>query len=56
VQFVLSFIEDYGLTQIVDFPTRGQNILDIFATNHPSLVTACKPVLAGNKCMTMRQL
>ena len=40
----LTFIEDYGLTQMVDFPTRRQNILDIFVTNRPSLVTGCKPV------------
>ena len=29
---------------MVDFPTRRQNILDIFVTNRPSLVTTCKPV------------
>jgi len=40
----ICFIEDYGLTQIVHFPTRGQNTLDIFVTNRPNLVTACKPV------------
>jgi len=40
----LTFIEDYGLTQMVDFPTRRQNILDIFVTNRPSLVTTCKPI------------
>ena len=40
----INFIEDYGLTQMVDFPTRRQSILDIFITNHPSLVTDCKPV------------
>ena len=40
----LTFIVDCGLTQMVDFPTRRQNILDIFVTNRPSLVTACKPV------------
>jgi len=40
----LDFIQDYGFTQMVDFPTRGINTLDIFATNRPSLVTVCKPV------------
>ena len=29
---------------MVDFPTQRNNTLDTFATNHPSLVTACKPV------------
>jgi len=40
----VNFIEDYELTQMVDFPTRRQSILDIFVTNRPSLVTDCKPV------------
>ena len=31
-------------TQIVDFPTRGHNILDIHATNRPSLIVLCNPV------------
>ena len=31
---------DYNLSQLVDFPTRN-NILDVFATNQPSLVTEC---------------
>ena len=30
-----------GFTQLVDIPTRQNNILDIFATNRPSLVTKC---------------
>ena len=33
-----------NLTQLVDFPTRNNNILDIFATNRPSLVTHCTPL------------
>ena len=40
----LNFLQEYGFTQIVSFPTRGKNILDIFATNRPSLVKSCKPV------------
>ena len=40
----LNFLQEYGFTQIVNFPTRGKNILDIFATNRPSLVKSCKPV------------
>ena len=30
-----------GFSQLVDTPTRQNNILDIFATNRPSLVTKC---------------
>ena len=29
---------DYGLQQLVDKPTRGENILDLFFTNNGSLV------------------
>ena len=42
----LDFIQDCGLTQTVNFPTRSANTLDIFLTNRPSLVLNCKP-LAG---------
>ena len=31
---------DHNLSQLVDFPTRN-NILHVFATNQPSLVTEC---------------
>ena len=31
-------MHDIGLEQVVDFPTRGNNTLDLFLTNHPSLV------------------
>lgn len=43
-QTVLNTINDLGLEQAVDFPTRGQNILDTFFTNRPSLINLCKPV------------
>ena len=39
----LDLIQDIGLEQTVDFPTRLDNTLDIFATNRPTLVTRCKP-------------
>ncbi|XP_060567389.1 uncharacterized protein LOC132726133 [Ruditapes philippinarum] len=32
---------ELGFTQIVDFPTRGDNILDLFLTNRPQLVNRC---------------
>ena len=52
------------LDQIVDFPTRKQNTLDILATNRPTLVNKCSPhpgvsehdttVLADINCHPMR--
>ena len=35
-------VENCGLDQIVDFPTRDNNLLDIFLTNRPSLIQTCK--------------
>lgn len=29
-------LDDNGLTQIVDEPTRGNNVLDLITTNYPS--------------------
>ena len=43
---ILDFMMNHGFFQMVDIPTRGNNILDIFLTNKPSLVTSCK-VLPG---------
>ena len=43
-ELLKSTIDDAGLGQVVNFPTRGQNILDIVATNRPSLVATCKPI------------
>ena len=40
----LDFLNNNGLTQIVDFPTRGTNTLDIFITNRPSLIDMCIPI------------
>ena len=34
----------HGLNQLVDCPTRDSNILDIFATNRPSLIADCKVI------------
>jgi len=34
-------LSDHNLFQLVDSPTRNHNILDLFATNQPSLVTEC---------------
>ena len=37
-------INDIGCKQMVDFPTRIDNTLDIFCTNCPSLVDRCIPL------------
>ena len=34
----IDIINDHGLQQMVTFPTRDNNTLDLFLTNHPSLV------------------
>ena len=43
---ILDMIQDLGAEQMVDFPTRKDNILDIciFVTNRPSLVNKCNPI------------
>ena len=40
----LDLVNTFGLTQIVDFPTRISNTLDIFLTNRPSLIDYCTPI------------
>ena len=40
-QIFLDTLKDIAYQQIVDFPTRLGNILDIFATNRPSLIGKC---------------
>ena len=40
----ISTFNDLGLIQMVNFPTREKNTLDLFATNRPSLVTKCIPL------------
>ena len=42
----LDLLNNHGMAQIVNFPTRASNILGIFSTNRPSLILQCKP-LAG---------
>ena len=43
-RFILDTLYDTGLEQVIKFPTRGNNTLDIFMTNHPSLVLKCKVI------------
>jgi hypothetical protein len=37
-QYFLDTVEDYGLSQLVDAPTRGTNVLDLVLTNRPASV------------------
>ena len=37
-------LDDYGLTQVVDKPTRLSNTLDLFMTNNPTLISEIKVI------------
>ena len=41
---MLDTMHDLSMEQIVNFSTRGNNILEVFMTNTPSLVNRCEPV------------
>ena len=43
-QTFLNIVADNSLEQLVDFPTRKQNTLDIILTTHPSFKQRCKPM------------
>ena len=43
-QTFLDIAQDMSLEQIVDFPTRGDNLLDLVFTSHPSHKIRCKPL------------
>ena len=45
-EIFLEMSQNLGLQQIVDFPTRGTSLLDLFFTNKPDLVSNCE-LLAG---------
>ena len=40
----LELLFDCGLTQMVELPTRGSNILDLILTNRPTLIHKSIPV------------
>ena len=40
----LEIVADEGLEQIVDFPTRKDNTLDLMLTSHPAFKLRCKPL------------
>ena len=42
----LDLLDTAGLEQMVDFPTREENTLDVFVTNRPSLTNKCCPLPA----------
>ena len=43
-QIFLDFLQDNALSQLVNYPTRGSNILDVFITDRPSLVEFCNTI------------
>ena len=50
------FLETFSkcdLQQLVDFPTRRNNILDIVATNRPNLLNKCEPIAGMSDHETM---
>ena len=48
-------LDDYGLTQMIDKPTRLSNALDLFMTNNPTLISEIKviPGLADHDAVTI---
>ena len=40
----MEVVQDLGLEQVVDFPTRKEAFLDLFLTNRPTLVNRCEPL------------
>jgi hypothetical protein len=40
----LEIVADNGLEQIVDFPTRKDNTLDLMLLSHPAYKLRCKPL------------
>jgi len=40
---ICHFVLTHGYSQVVDFPTRGNNILDVILTDDDCIVTAVKP-------------
>ena len=45
-----------GSEQIVNFPTRVNNILDVFCTNRPSLIDRCTPGLSDHDIVLTIQI
>ena len=41
---IINMLHSCELEHMVDFPTRNQNILDLFMTNRPTLINRCEPM------------
>ena len=41
---LITLAEDTQMSQLVTFPTRGNNTLDLYFTTHPDSVLSCEPV------------
>ena len=41
---MLNMSVECGFTQVVNFPTREKNILDLFFTTYPSCIQQCEPI------------
>ena len=41
---LLTFSQEFHLSQIVNFPTRGANILDLCFTSHPNTISTCNSI------------
>jgi len=41
---IINFVQEHGFSQAIDFPTRVDNILDVFITNRPSVLHSCNPI------------
>ena len=56
--FFLNLIHDYNFTQVVSEPTRQDNILDLFLTTNPTLITEvkCSPGLGDHDLVSAKAL
>ena len=43
-EILIALAEDTQMSQLVTFPTRGNNTLDLCFTTHPDSVLSCEPV------------
>ena len=41
---LIALSQDTQMLQVVTFPTRAQNILDLCFVSHPNMILACEPV------------
>jgi hypothetical protein len=44
LKLFFEIVADNGLEQIVDFPTRKDNTLDLMLLSHPAYKLRCKPL------------